>query len=153
MPVTARLSKKFYDKFGDEITGELVSWFNQVDTTYRTQLRELNDRNFERFDNKLEMRLSQVVSVLRAEIQSESAALRNGTSKLRTELKGDIAELRTELKGDIAELRTELKGDIAGLRIEIAQTRGNLIKWMFVFWTGTTATSIGTTFALLKFLG
>jgi len=54
MPVTAKLSRKFYEKFGDDLTNELVEWFNKVDTTYRTELRELNELNFGRFDAKLE---------------------------------------------------------------------------------------------------
>src|SRR2546425_427115 len=32
----------------------LVDWFNGVDATYRTELRELNELNFGRFDAKLE---------------------------------------------------------------------------------------------------
>ncbi len=32
----------------------LVDWFNRVDATYRTELRELNELNFGRFDAKLE---------------------------------------------------------------------------------------------------
>jgi hypothetical protein len=62
VPVTARLSKRFYDVFGEEIANELVNWFNQVDDTYRTDLRELNELNFSRFDAKLEQRLAQVKS-------------------------------------------------------------------------------------------
>ena len=54
MPVTAKLSRKFYEKFGDELTNELVDWFNNVDATYRADLRELNELNFGRFDAKLE---------------------------------------------------------------------------------------------------
>ena len=64
MPVTAVLSKQFYEKFGEEVTNELVNWFNAVDATYRTDLRELNDLNFARFDAKLEQRLAQVKSDL-----------------------------------------------------------------------------------------
>ena len=64
MPVTARLSKRFYDVFGEEIANELVDWFNQVDDTYRADLRELNELNFARFDAKLEQRLAQVKSDL-----------------------------------------------------------------------------------------
>ena len=41
MPVTAKLSRKFYDQLGDDIANELVDWFNKVDDTYRTELREL----------------------------------------------------------------------------------------------------------------
>jgi len=60
VPVTARLSKRFYDVFGEEVTNELVDWFNAVDATYRADMRELNELNFARFDAKLEQRLAQV---------------------------------------------------------------------------------------------
>ena len=64
MPVTAVLSKKFYEKFGEDVTNELVNWLNAVDATYRADLRELNELNFARFDAKLEQRLAQVKSDL-----------------------------------------------------------------------------------------
>ncbi len=59
MPVTAKLSRKFYEKLGDEIADELVEWFNQVDATYRADLREMNDLNFARFDARLGERLAE----------------------------------------------------------------------------------------------
>jgi hypothetical protein len=43
---------------------EMVNWFNQVDDTYRGQLRELNELNFARFDAKLEQRLAEVKAEL-----------------------------------------------------------------------------------------
>ena len=58
--VTARLSQQFYEKFGEDITNELVNWLNAVDTTYRSELRDLNEVNFARFDAKLEQRLAQL---------------------------------------------------------------------------------------------
>jgi len=51
--VTARLSRKFYERFGDDLTNELVEWFNQVDATYRSELREINELNWTRFEAKL----------------------------------------------------------------------------------------------------
>jgi hypothetical protein len=60
MPVTAKLSKRFYERLGDEIANELVDWFNQVDATYKSDLRELNELNFARFDAKLEQRLAEL---------------------------------------------------------------------------------------------
>lgn len=59
MPVTARLSKAFYDQFGEQVTNELVGWFNDVDATYRSDLREMNELNFARFDAKVEQRFAQ----------------------------------------------------------------------------------------------
>ena len=67
MPL-ANLSERFYQKFGHDLVEELVTWLNQMDTTYRTNLRELNDLNFARFDAKLEQRISEVRSELRQEI-------------------------------------------------------------------------------------
>ncbi|HEX9280061.1 MAG TPA: hypothetical protein VF890_05410 [Gemmatimonadales bacterium] len=64
MPVTAKLSQKFYAKLGDDVANELVNWFNQVDATYRADLRELNELNFARFDAKLEQRVAQLEAAL-----------------------------------------------------------------------------------------
>ena len=59
MPVTARLSKHFYDRLGDDIANELVNWFNSVDFTYRSELKELNSQNTALFDAKLEQRFAE----------------------------------------------------------------------------------------------
>lgn len=60
MPVTAKLSRQFYEKLGDDVANELVEWFNQVDATYRSELRDLAEGYFLRFDAKLEQRLAEV---------------------------------------------------------------------------------------------
>ena len=86
MPVTAKLSKRFYDVLGEDIANELVDWFNAVDLTYRSDLRELNELNFARFDAKLEQRLAE----LGGELQVE---LRTGLQEVRTE----IQQVRSEL--------------------------------------------------------
>ena len=59
MPVTAKLSKRFYDVLGEDVANELVDWFNAVDLTYKTELRELNELNYARFEAKLEQRLAE----------------------------------------------------------------------------------------------
>jgi hypothetical protein len=58
LAVTAKLSKRFYDVLGEDVANELVDWFNAVDLTYRTELRELNELNFARFEAKLEQRMA-----------------------------------------------------------------------------------------------
>ena len=60
VPVTARLSKRFYEVLGEDVATELVNWFNDVDATYRADLREMNELNFARFDAKLGERLAQL---------------------------------------------------------------------------------------------
>ena|SRR5438045_3965074 len=102
MPVTAKLSRGFYEKLGDELANELVEWFNQVDATYRTDLRELNELNFARFDAKLEQR---------------------------------VAELSGEIRVGLQTLETKL------------------IRWMFLFWIGQAATTVGLVFGVVKLVG
>ena len=76
VPVTAKLSKRFYDVLGEDVANELVDWFNAVDLTYRSDLRELNELNFARFDAKLEQRLAEVEARLRLEFRTELQQVR-----------------------------------------------------------------------------
>jgi hypothetical protein len=81
--------------------------------TYRTDLRELNDLNFARFDAKLEQRLAELRSDLLVE-------LRTGLQQVRSESHTELQQVRTELQ----------------------QVRTELLRWMFGFWV-TTLLSIG----------
>ena len=45
-----------------------MNWFNQVDATYRNDLRELNELNFARFEAKLEAGLAKLEGGLLARI-------------------------------------------------------------------------------------
>ena len=60
MPVTAALSRKFYETFGDDLTNELVTWLNEVGTSYRTEFKELFEVNFAAQDARLERRMADV---------------------------------------------------------------------------------------------
>ena len=54
-----------------------MEWFNLVDATYRSDLRELNELNFARFDAKLEQRIAE----LRAEFRTGLASLETRLTK------------------------------------------------------------------------
>jgi hypothetical protein len=64
MPVTAKLSREFYDRLGDKRVDELVGLLNDVDATFKAQLRALNDKNLGLFDAKLEQRLAELKAEL-----------------------------------------------------------------------------------------
>lgn len=97
MPVTAKLSRRFYEALGDDVANELVEWFNQVDATYRSDLRELNELNFARFDARLEQRLAELRAELRIELQTGLAAQGAKLDILRAEMLRGMADLRAEL--------------------------------------------------------
>lgn len=108
MPVTAKLSRAFYDKFGDEVANEFVDWFNEVDLTYRTELRELNELNFARFDARVGERFAEQRSRIEA-------------------------TLRAEMDTRFAKVDQRLDA----LSDRIRDTKTQMIKWMFGFWIGT----------------
>ena len=88
MPVTAKLSRKLYDKLGEDVAKELVDWFNTVDATYRADLRELIELNFARSDAKLEQRLAELdakwerrIAELRIDTVREIGEVKSGLIK------------------------------------------------------------------------
>ena len=64
MPVTVKFSREFYDRFGHEAVDELVNYLNQIDAGYRSELKELNQANSARFEDKLQRRIGQAESRL-----------------------------------------------------------------------------------------
>jgi hypothetical protein len=126
LPVTAKLSKRFYDVLGEDVANELVDWFNAVDLTYRTDLRELNELNYARFEAKLDQRLAELGAALRQEI----AELRSG---LRVEFRTELQQVRAEVQ----QVRTDLE-----------RVRTDLLRWMFGFWVSTLIGIAGLLIAL-----
>ena len=133
MPVTARLSKRFYDVFGEEIANELVNWFNQVDDTYRADLREMNELNFGRFDAKLEQRLAEL-----------DAKWGGRWTELDAKWDGRWTHLDAKLEQRLAELRTELVKELADVK--------SGLKWMLAFWAPTALAVIGTGAGVISLL-
>ena len=136
MPVTARLSKRFYDVFGEEIATELVDWFNAVDATYRADLRELNELNFARFDAKLEQRLATLDAAWQGRWTELDAKLEQRLAELDAKWGGRWTQLDAKLVQRLAELRVELVKELAGVK--------SGLKWMLAFWAPTALAVIGT---------
>ena len=92
MPVTARLSRLFYERLGEEIANELVDWFNAVDATYRGELREFNELNFARFDAKLEQRVAELHARIDAVAVELNARIDRRFSELEALLERRLGE-------------------------------------------------------------
>jgi CRP-like cAMP-binding protein len=141
MPVTARLSQKFYERLGEDIANELVDWFNAVDATYRKDLRQLNELNFQRFDAKVEQRFAQA-----------DAKVEQRFAEFRVEIERRFAELRLEMEQRLAKVEAKLDDSVAQLREEIrtglADRHTSTLKWMFGFWIATLVPLAGLTVGL-----
>ena len=156
MPVTAKLSKKFYDTLGEEVANELVDWFNQVDATYRTDLREFNELNFQRFDAKLEQRLAEMGAKLEQRLAEMGAKLERRLEQRLAEMDAKwerrLAEMDVKWTCRLAEMDAKWERRFAQLEVKIATTKSELIKMMFLFWAGTVIPLAGLTIALAAWL-
>ncbi len=124
MPITAKLSNKFYEKLGDEVANELVEWLNLVDTSYRQEFRDLFEANFGR-------------------VTAELAGLRAETGARLQAMEARIAGLEVAMGARMSDLETRL---LARMDTKVEALRSDLLKWMFLFWVGT----MGTVLAMLK---
>lgn len=122
MPVTAKLSRKFYETLGEDVANELVDLLNSVDATYRAELRELNESNFTRFDARLEQRLAE-----------SDAKWERRLADLDIKWEHRFADLRTELVKGLADVKSGLK-------------------WMYAFWAPTALAVVGTSAGVISLL-
>ena len=111
MPVTATLSREFYEKFGDTVVIELINLLNTVDADSKATLRELNEANFARFD----------------------AGVKQQFAELETRVERRFAQQEERIDRRFA----EIDGRLAGLETKIEALKAELIKWMFLFFTGS----------------
>ena len=74
-------------------------------------------------------------------LTEESAAIRQ-----------EIAALRSEMatRQDVNDLRQEMNAGFIRLERELANTRVDMIKWSFMFWTGQCLAILGFLFVFLR---
>ena len=119
MAIATNFSQGFYDKLGHEVVEEMVNWFNQTDVEYRTQLRDLNDRNYARFEAKLEQRFSE---------QDAKWGERFGALEMAIERRFSEQDVKWERRQN--------------------EQLSHLLKWMFVFWSTYLFSLIGLSIAI-----
>jgi hypothetical protein len=142
VPVTAKLSLKFYQRFGDEIANELVEWFNAVDETYQRQLKEVNDLNWQRVETRFGA-FDERLDVMSSRFDEKLGALSS-----RFDEKLEAMSSRYDEKLDAVATRVELVALEVRLDAKMARLRSELILWMFGFWTATVVPLAGLMLAV-----
>jgi len=110
------------ERLGPEATDGLLATLDETGREWTTAVvTQMVDR-FER-------RLTEGMSGLRVELAAQRAELREGLASQRAEFLEAIATQGAGLRSAVAE-----QG--AALRSEIAASRSDILRWMFIFWTG-----------------
>ena len=153
MPVTAKLSKQFYDRFGESVTNELVDWFNQVDAAYKSDLRDINELNFARFDAKLEQRLAEFDAKLEHRFAESDVKLEHRFAEYDVKLERRFAESDVKFERRFAEYdvkleqrAAELRVDMRGLELSLERTLREQTRFFFLAWAVLLASNIALWF-------
>jgi DNA-binding transcriptional regulator YbjK len=95
---------------------------NAVDATYRSDLRELSEATFARFDAKMEQRLGQFRSSLESRMDQRFSAVDGRFAVVDAQF--------SKVTADLSVLRADIRADLKSMEAK-------LVKWMFLFWAGT----------------
>ncbi|HEY4215623.1 MAG TPA: hypothetical protein VGM67_00710 [Gemmatimonadaceae bacterium] len=104
MPITAKPSRKVHERLGDDVVNAIVDWFNQVDATYRADLREMNDLNFARFDAKMGERFAE----FDVKIERRFAEVEKRFAELEVKFERRFAEFGRKFEQRFGELEVRL---------------------------------------------
>ena len=141
MPV-AKLSREFYDRFGDKVTDELVNCLNSIEASYRAEIKDLFAAHFGRFEEKLERYAAGTAAQLaRFEEKFEHRLAGTATDFARFEAGTATRFARFEER-----FEHRLAATKAELQVEIHSVKADLIKWTFVFWAPVALAVIGLYF-------
>ena len=137
MPVTAKLSRKFYETFGDEIVDELVEWFNQLDATYRGDPLSPNELDLSRFDSMIDQRITQLDAKLEKRFAHCEIKFDQQLSNFQAKVDDRLVQLDARWVQRLNELDSKLNQRVARLSVDLVTQRTELVKSMFVFSVGT----------------
>ena len=137
MPVTAKLSRIFYERMGDQMANELVDWFNAVDDTYRQDLRSLNELNFARFDAKVEQRFAE-----------QDAKWERRFVELELRWNSRLTALEVNWERRFAQLDAKIDRTAADILAHVDRRLQEQTRWLFLAWA-----SLGVGVAGLWFRG
>jgi hypothetical protein len=144
VPVTARLSGKFYERFGDDIANELVEWFNAVDSTYQTQLKEVNDLNWARMQARFD--------AFDARMDAIEARINGRMDAFEARIGGRMDAFEAHISGRMDAFEAHISGRMdafeAHIEARLQKFRSEMLLWMFAFWSATVIPIIGVMLAL-----
>jgi hypothetical protein len=135
MPIIT-VEKPLKDKLGDEGVDSLIRLLNQSQQNQKQDLMVY-------LEEKYEHRLGE-------EIGSISITIAETEKRLDNRITEEIGKVNERLAEEIGKVNERITKEIAGVKTDLANTRADLIKWMFIFWMGQVIALVGILFAFFK---
>jgi len=144
VPVTAKLSRQFYDRLGDQVANELVEWFNQVDATYRADLREMNELNFSRFDAKVEQRFAEQDARIDRRFAAQDVMIEKRFAESEVKFERRFAEFEVRIEKRLADFEVRIENRLSAfevsIRAELEKSLREQTRFLFLGWVTLFAT-------------
>ena len=102
-----------------------MEWFNSVDATYRSDLRDLNERNFVRFEAGLDRRTAAIDVAIERRFAIVDARF------------AQIDVRFAQIDARFESLESLIREQIAAFDVRMAQFEARMMRWMLTFWVGT----------------
>ncbi len=102
---------------------------------------DITEAMFNYIDNKTEHSVESHIHTL---------ATKDDIATLALATKDEIAKLALATKDEIAKLALTGKEDLAKVKYDLSKEISASVKWMFIFWIGQVATTLGIIFLFLK---
>ncbi|MCF6148100.1 MAG: hypothetical protein E3K37_05520 [Candidatus Kuenenia sp.] len=161
MPIIT-IPKILQEKLTEEGAKALVDILDKVEVQGTSHTLEIVE---ERFEKRLTIEIANVRSDIKDLEGQFNKKLENEITGIRADIKVFEGQFNKKLENEITSIKADMKvleghfdkkidTNIANLRMElksdIANTKAELIKWMFIFWIGQVATIIGILFIFFK---
>jgi uncharacterized protein YPO0396 len=139
-------SKELVEQLGDQVTSELVGWFNTMYASQKGDLRDMNEQNFARFDAKLEQRDVELHAKLDAKIDQVGAGLDAKIDRVGARLDAKIDRVDAKIDRVAAELNAKIDKTAAELKEVLERRLGEHTRWSYLTWAVQAAMIIGLYF-------
>ncbi len=135
------IPKPLREKLGEEATDAFVHIVKDIDLNARQDAILIAEE-------RLERRLTEEIGKVNERITSEPGKVNERiTSEIR-KVNERIASEIGKVNVEIGKVKERMTAEIGKVNENILQSKGEIIKWMFIFW----ASQLGAMFAFLKFL-
>lgn len=130
---TARLYATLTDKLGSETAEAMFKYIDgKTERSVEVSIKSLATKDD--------------LATTKDDLRKEISIVKNDLVQFRDDLRMEIGVV----KNDLTLFRDDLRKEISIVRKEAAETKADMIKWMFIFWIGQVGATLGILLLFLK---
>jgi DNA polymerase II large subunit len=157
MPIVSA-KKPLRDKLGDDGIESLIDLLKESQAEQKEDMLVYLEEKYERRLGKEVGAISVTIAEtekrldnrITEEIGKVNERLTQEIGKVNERLTEEVGKVNVTIAETEKRLDNRITEEIAGVKTDLANTRADLIKWMFIFWMGQVVALVGILFAFFK---